>query len=188
MNLAPILPAFILPAIELLFFTVLFLQRDRGSDEPGVTLRSRWICVVGGVSLVLGTLMLVASADEPQARLVEVMLIAQLFYLPGIPLIYGGLMTYIHLPDDADYFLCRTFLGRIYHVRYADCHGYKIEEDKTRGGRKEGIGISVRATVQTPKGSKKDKTFSLIYCWAYEELVDQLKKHGVRKEKKRRKK
>ncbi len=84
MDLSRILPAFILPAMEAVLLTVLYLQRDRESDEPGVTLRMRKWLVIGIAVLVLGTLMLVASSDEPRARLVEVMAIAQLLYLPGI--------------------------------------------------------------------------------------------------------
>ncbi len=189
MNLPSVLPALILPGIEVLVFLVLFLLRDRGSREIGITLRARWMWILGGVAVILGTLMLMASIDaaETPARRGEVLFISQLFYLPGILLIYGGLMNYIHLPDGADYFLYRTFIGRIYHVRYADCHSYKMEEDSYKGREKVEVGLSIRATVQTPQG-EKEKKLSAVFCWNFYYFVDALEEHRVKKEKKRRKK
>ncbi len=184
--------ALTIPASEVLILLVLYLQRDRGYKRrtvSGITLRPLWLAIIGLVATALGTLITIASAHEPesQAALIEDLIIAQLFFLPGILLIYGGLIHYTYLPDGEDYFLYRTGWGRILHVRYADCHRYKIEEDySATSRRKYVIGVSVRATLDTLRG-KKDKKLTVYICWHFDEFVEMLKAHGVRRQKTRKK-
>ncbi len=185
--------ALAIPVSEVLILLVLYLQRDRGYKRrtaSGITLRPLWFAIIGLVATALGTLITIASAHEPesQAALIEDLIIAQLFFLPGILLIYVGLIHYTYLPDGEDYFLYRTGWGRILHVRYDDCRGYKIEEDYSATSRRKYVmGVSVRATLDTRRG-KKDKKLTVYICWNFDEFVEALKEHHVKKERNRKKK